>query len=70
MASKLQTFTRRRNWAKGRVASSLNQLRRLQSDKVLSTAEQKLVIFAINQLELVVENWDLRVDAARRINGV
>ena len=70
MASKLQTFTRRRNWAKGRMASCLHQLKRIQNDHVLSNGEDQTVSQCVWRLENIINNWGAGTTYARGINGV
>lgn len=66
--TKLQTFTRRRNYAKGRMASCLHQLRRLDNDCVLSPSESAIVRVCIQRLAGVVDNWNGCTPMARRTN--
>jgi hypothetical protein len=70
MPSKLQTFTRKRNWGKGRIASLLHQVNGVLGGDFVSVDEEEYLQQVRWRLRYLVDHWNSTTGPARRRHGV
>jgi len=72
MTTKLQTFTRKRNFLKGRITNCTNQARQIINDghPSLCKEEVRVIAYTMRQLESTLNKWELGTELARKEHGI